>query len=126
MYLSVRGQILGRRSISADFFDRYQFLEPDGAGGYCYHDAYLFAADLGGGAEQSREALWQLNRENLQSGALGDPKDPETLLCYWRLQEQARYPAARQNAAYFEQVCRHKPGNGARFFDNDTAKEVTV
>ncbi len=101
---------LGRRQ--ADVFDRYQFLEPDGQGGWRYHDDYLFAADLAGGAEQSREALWQLNRENLASGALGDPKDPRTLLCYWRQQEQARYPAARQNVAYFEQICRETGHNG--------------
>lgn len=111
----------------ADFFDRYQFLEPDGKGGYVYHDAYLFAADLAGGAEQNREAMWQQNRENLQSGALGDPKDPATLLCYWRLQETARYPAARQNVAYFEWLCRQRAGNGIRFPDAgiDTGKEVT-
>lgn len=103
---------LGRRQ--ADAFDRYQFLEPDGQGGWRYHDGYLFAADLAGGAEQSREALWRINRENLATGALGDPKDPRTLLCYWRQQERARYPAARQNVAYFEQICRETGGNGAR------------
>jgi len=116
---------LGRRQ--AGCFDRYQFLEPDGAGGYAYHDAYLFAADLAGGAEQSREAIWQRNRENLQSGALGDPKDPATLLCYWRGQEAARYPGARQNVAYFAWLCRDTAGNGARFdASDDTGREVNA
>ena len=52
--------------------------------------------------------LWQKNLENLQSGTLGDPKDPSTLLHYWQCQERAHYPYARENVEYFRTLAEKK------------------
>jgi hypothetical protein len=46
--------------------------------------------------------LWERNLSNLQSGTLGDPASPATLLRYWQSQERAHYPFARENVEYFK------------------------
>lgn len=48
---------------------------------------------------------WARNLAILQSGALGDPKHPDTLLCYWRMQERAGYPYAKEKVQYFSAIC---------------------
>ena len=51
---------------------------------------------------------WGRNLEMLQSGALGDQRDPSTLLCYWRMQELAHHPGARENVEYFTALIKEK------------------
>ncbi len=88
-------------------FNRYDFLEYDPiTRTYCYDDGYLFSVDLSGGAEQQREDMWEKNLANLQSGTLGDPQNPATLLRYWQNQERAHYPFARENVAYFMDIIK--------------------
>ncbi len=90
-------------------FNRYDFLEYDPVGRrYFYDDGYLFSVDLSGGAEAQREDMWEKNLTNLQSGSLGDPTDPATLLRYWQNQERAHYPFARENVAYFMDIIKQK------------------
>ena len=55
-----------------------------------------------------REAAWERNLLNLESGSLGDPEKPETLLRYWQLQERAHYPYAKENADYFKELLAPK------------------
>ena len=88
-----------------DVWNRYDFLGYDARGCRFYYDTdYLFSCDKNESPELSREILWQKNLENLRSGTLGDPTSPMTLLRYWRSQEQARYPFARENVEYFESL----------------------
>lgn len=47
------------------------------------------------------ETVWAHNLEALKAFALGDPKDPETMLRYWKAQEAAGYPGASENVQYF-------------------------
>ena len=89
-------------------FNRYDFIERDRHGALRYNDAYIFSVDLNSGSEYSRELLWQRNLSNLESGTLGDVKSPVTLLRYWRAQERAHYPFARENAEYFEALCKNE------------------
>lgn len=90
-----------------EVFSRYDFLDMDDeTGEWHYDDGYMFSVDRSGGMEQQREALWQTNLNNLQSGSLGDPSDPRTLLRYWKMQDRAHYPYASDNVAYFQQFLR--------------------
>ena len=90
-----------------DVFNRYDFLTYDSArGGFYYDTDYLFSCEKGDSPELARETLWQKNLENLRAGTLGDPTSHLTLLRYWRAQEQARYPFARENVEYFEEMTR--------------------
>ena len=87
-------------------FDRRDFIEDDGCGNYRYVTDYLFSVDLNNGAEYGRELLWEKNLANLESGTLGDPQKPETLLRYWQSQERAHYPYARENVEYFKSILK--------------------
>ncbi len=88
-------------------FDKRDFIER-GESGYFYCDAYLFSVDLNSGDEYTREALWERNLENLESGTLGDKNDPLTLLRYWQSQERAHYPFAKENVEYFKSIIETK------------------
>jgi hypothetical protein len=89
-------------------FDRYAFIEPDTDGGLSFADDYLFSVDLDNGSEYGRSLLWQKNLENLESGALGDKEHARTLLRYWRSQEKAHYPFARENVEYLEAILKER------------------
>lgn len=78
-------------------FNRYDFIERDEAGEYYYNDQYLFKTDATIDAEKSRELLWQENRQNFQSGAYGDPAQPQTQLIFWQNMEKAHYPWSNDN-----------------------------
>ncbi len=83
-------------------FNRYDYLELDEETGlYHYNDRFLFSAELSNPIENQREALWQINLQNLQAGVYGNPQDPATLLRYWQHQEKAHFPNAVENVEYF-------------------------
>ncbi|MBQ8528649.1 MAG: hypothetical protein IJ459_02825 [Clostridia bacterium] len=87
-------------------FNRHDFIETGCDGLLYYSDAYLFSVDLNSGSDYSREALWERNLANLESGTLGDVSDPHTLLCYWQSQERASYPFAKENVEYFRRLIK--------------------
>ena len=93
-------------------FNRHSFIEGDGYGGFYYSDYYLFSVDLNNGGEYQREALWEKNLSNLESGTLGDKTLPETLLRYWQSQERAHYPFARENVEYFKELVEKSTQKG--------------
>ena len=98
-----------------DVFNRYDFLTYDAARGSFYYDTdYLFSCEKNESPELARDMLWQKNLENLRAGTLGDPSSPLTLLRYWRTQEQARYPFARENVEYFEELTQKEEEKEAR------------
>lgn len=78
-------------------FNRYDFIERDEAGEYYYNDQFLFRTDATIDVEQSRELLWQENRQNFQQGAYGDPALPQSQLIFWQNMEKAHYPWANDN-----------------------------
>ena len=47
---------------------------------------------------------WEKNMEHLKSGGFGPVEQPQTLLQYWKAQERAGYPYAREGVKYFEEM----------------------
>lgn len=88
-----------------DVFSRYSFLEFDAVHGeWYYNDDYTFAVEANGSLEQQRDMMWQMNANDLASGAMGDPVDPNTMLLYWRLQEKAHRPNAQIMVSHFRKL----------------------
>ena len=84
-----------------DQFNRYDFLEVDEAGEYYWNDQFLFSCDTTAPLASNREAMWQETRMNFESGAFGDPTDPETLYLFWTKMEALHYPEAGNTKQYF-------------------------
>ncbi len=89
-------------------FTRGDFIEYRKDEGYFYCDSYTFGVDESGENGYAREALWERNLTNLESGSLGDKNSPETLLTYWQLQEKAGYPFAGACTEYFNTLITKK------------------
>ena len=63
--------------------------------------------------ELEQEAIWKINAELLHSGGFGSmngDKCFETLLRYWKAQEQAGYPHASESVKYFEDLVKKERG----------------
>lgn len=75
-------------------FNRYDFLEKDQDGQYYWNDQFLFSVDAAEPLASNREAMWQETRQNLQTGAFGDPTQLETLILFWSQMEGLHYPEA--------------------------------
>ena len=84
-------------------FNRYDFLEQDDAGEWCWNDQFLFSVDTAAPLASNREAMWQETRMNLQSGAFGDPTQPQTLILFWSKMELLHYPGAGETRQYLEE-----------------------
>jgi len=77
-------------------FDRYDFLIPDGQGGYTWDDDYRFTVDSTVATFADRESLWAQVSADYQAGAYGQPGTKDALLMLWRMREQLHYPYAGQ------------------------------
>ena len=86
-----------------EIFNRYDFLEQDDAGNWCWNDQFLFSVDTAAPLASNREAMWQETRLNFQTGAFGNPQDPETLILFWKRMEELSYPGASNARAMIEQ-----------------------
>lgn len=75
-------------------FDRYQFLRQDDNGEWYWNTEFLFSVDDSGGLAQNRSAMWSELTAQLNSGALGNPAEVDTLIAYWRAMEELHYPGA--------------------------------
>lgn len=84
-------------------FNRYDFLEQDAAGEWCWNDQFLFSCDTSAPLASNREAMWQETRMNLQTGAFGDPGQIQTLILFWTKMELLHYPGAGETRAYLEE-----------------------
>ena len=51
-----------------------------------------------------KELAWEFNLYNFKDGLFGDPKDPWTILRYWKAQEAVDYPGASDNVKYFTDI----------------------
>lgn len=90
-------------NITYETFNRYDFLEVDASGEYYWNDRFLFSCDTSAPLANNREAMWQETKENLASGAFGDPSDLRTLILYWTKMELLHYPGASDTKAYMEE-----------------------
>lgn len=84
-------------------FNRYDFLERDAAGDWCWNDRFLFSCDASAPLAGHREALWQETRMNLQTGAFGDPTELDTLILFWTKMRGLHYPLAEDTLAYLKE-----------------------
>ena len=84
-------------------FNRYDFLEQDVTGEWYWNDQFLFSCDTSTPLANNREAMWRETRENLQTGAFGDPTDVRTLILFWTKMELLHYPGAADTKAFLEQ-----------------------
>lgn len=75
-------------------FSRYDFLKQDETGEWYWNTDFLFSVDDSGGLAQNRSMMWQELTAQLQSGALGNPAEMDTLIAYWRAMEEMHYPGA--------------------------------
>ena len=83
-------------------FNRYDFLRQDDAGEWYYNDDFLFSTDPTTGLASNREAMWQETRNNLSSGAFGDPTNIDTLILFWSKMKLLHYPGASDTLQYLE------------------------
>lgn len=84
-------------------FNRYDFLAQDRDGQWYWNDQFLFSCDTSAPLASNREAMWQETRQNLQSGAFGDPAQLETLVLFWAKMEELHYPGAGTTKAFLEE-----------------------
>lgn len=84
-------------------FNRYDFLEIGEDGEWHWNDQFLFSCDTSAPLASNREAMWQETRQNLQTGAFGDPTDIETLILFWAKMEELHYPGAGQTKKHLEE-----------------------
>lgn len=77
-------------------FNKMDFLERDEHGNYRWNTDFLFSVDDSGGLAGNRSALWQELTSQLQSGAMGNPAEIDTLIDYWSAMEELHYPYAGQ------------------------------
>lgn len=89
-------------------FNRYDFLEQDADGTYWWNDLFLFSCDSSAPLASNREAMWQETRLNLQTGAFGDPANPETLILFWTKMQELHYPGAADTRSYLEDQLERK------------------
>ena len=84
-------------------FNRYDFLEKDPDGQWYWNDQFLFSCDTSAPLASNREAMWQETRQNLQTGAFGDPSQLETLVLFWAKMEELHYPGAGTTKKFLEE-----------------------
>lgn len=80
-------------------FDRRKFLKMDDNGEWYWNTDFLFSVDDSGGLAQNRSAMWAELTNMLNSGALGNPQELDTLIAYWRAMEELHYPGAGKRMA---------------------------
>ncbi len=84
-------------------FNRYDFLERDANGEWYWNDQFLFSCDTSSTLANNREAMWQETRMNFQSGAFGDPAQPDTLILFWTKMALLHYPGAEDTVDYLKE-----------------------
>lgn len=87
-----------------DEISRYDFLAQDAAGEwYWLADEFLFSVDTSAPLASNREEMWKETRENLTSGAFGDPSDLKTLIRFWAKMDMLHYPGAKETKQQLEE-----------------------
>lgn len=89
-------------------FNRYDFIEQDENGNYYWNDEFLFSVDSSTPLAANREKMWEETRNNLTSGAFGDPKQIPTLILFWTKMEELHYPGAAQTKQFLEEQLKQQ------------------
>lgn len=105
-------------------FNRYDFLEQDSSGEWYWNDQFLFDCDVSTSLANNREAMWQETRQNLQSGAFGDPTSTETLILFWGKMEMLHYPGAGSTKKYLEEKLQRERAQQAQMQQMQLAMQM--
>lgn len=89
-------------------FNRWDFLERDAAGEWYWNDQFIFSCDAVAPLANNREAMWQETRQNLQSGAYGDPAQITTQIHFWTQMKHLHYPGAAETLTYMQEEKRRQ------------------
>lgn len=81
-------------------FNRLDFLEIDESGELYWNDDFLFSTDTSSEMTADRETMWREMRNNLETGAFGDPASLETLIMFWNKMEMLHYPGSSDTKNY--------------------------
>lgn len=92
-YCEERRKMHGKNEMDTEW-NSWAFLECDEAGELYWNDQFRFSCDNASGLAANREAMWQEITQHLQSGAYGNPSEPQTLIRYWAQMEMQNYPGA--------------------------------
>ena len=95
-------------------FNRYDFLRQDADGQWYWNDEFLFSVDTAAPLAGNREAMWQETRQNLSTGAFGDPTSTETLILFWTKMELLHYPGAGDTKAWLEEKLKREQAQAAQ------------
>lgn len=74
-------------------WNRYEFLERDETGELRWNTDFIFAVD-DSSIGKNRAEMWNQMTAQLQSGAMGNPQELQTLIDYWAAMEELHYPMA--------------------------------
>lgn len=77
-------------------WNKWFFLKRDDAGEWYWNTDFLFSVDSTAPLASNREAMWQETRSHFESGAYGDPSQPDTQLEYWSIMSELHYPGAKK------------------------------
>lgn len=83
-------------------FNRYDFLEQDEWGNWYYNDQFTFTIDTNGNANENRQLVLEMMKEDLSAGTYGNVQEPETLLNFWKDRERLGYPNAKRQVARWQ------------------------
>ena len=103
--------------------DAGDVLEQDETGSWYFNDRFLFSCDSSVQKNSDRETLWNQARENLTSGAYGDPSALSTLILFWSKMEELDYPGAGDTRAYLMEQSAEREAPSASLEDEE---EVTI
>ena len=92
-YCEERRKMHGKNEMDTEW-NSWAFLECDEAGELYWNDQFRFSCDNESGLAANREAMWQEITQHLQSGAYGNPSEPQTLIRYWSQMEMQNCPGA--------------------------------
>lgn len=104
---------------------RYDFLKQDSEGNWYWDDQFLFSVDNSATLAANREAMWQENRMNLQTGAFGDPTSTETLILFWTKMERDHYPGAGDTKMFLEQKLKREQEQAMAMARNQAPVQIS-
>lgn len=84
-------------------FNRYEFLKQDEFGNWYYNDQFIITTDAAGSSAENRQYNLELMLADFQAGLYGDPKDPETILTFWKDRESMNYPNAKRQVSRWQE-----------------------
>lgn len=80
-------------------FNRYDFLEQDEFGNWYYNNQFIITIDPTGSVAENRQACLEAMQADFSAGLYGNPKDPETILTFWKDRESMNYPNAKRQVS---------------------------